>query len=195
MDDGYSLAFVSSSFARSAEFRARYGSLEDTDFVTLVYRNVLGREPDAEGLRHWVTMLADGRSRGWVMIGFSDSPEFKSRTGLIDTGDGPATLPERLPWSMLDGATSTEVLHHDPTGYLLEFVYPMTVTRDAIFDHADVQLVCLGWEAQRSEVDWGESVEYRAPNGVTYGLIVADRPAHNGASERVAAASVRLPSP
>jgi hypothetical protein len=115
MDDGYSLAFVSSSFARSAEFRARYGSLEDTDFVTLVYRNVLGREPDAEGLRHWVTMLADGRSRGWVMIGFSDSPEFKSRTGLIDTGDGPATLPERRPWSMLDGATSTEVLHHDPT--------------------------------------------------------------------------------
>lgn len=93
MANGMSLSAVSTAFSASPEFRARYGSLDDTGFVRLVYRNVLDRDPDDGGLRHWTGMLAAGRSRGWVMIGFSDSAEYKARTGLWVGGAGVGAPP------------------------------------------------------------------------------------------------------
>ncbi|HSL57385.1 MAG TPA: DUF4214 domain-containing protein, partial [Acidimicrobiales bacterium] len=80
---GTPLSAISSAFARSAEFRATYGAVADTEFVRLVYRNVLGREPDGSGLTHWATQLTSGRSRGTVMLGFSDSAEYKATTGVV----------------------------------------------------------------------------------------------------------------
>lgn len=77
---GARLDDVSAFFADSAEFGARYGALSDTEFVTLVYRNVLGRPPDAAGLRYWVTRLAAGAGRGAIMTGFSESPEYIEAT-------------------------------------------------------------------------------------------------------------------
>lgn len=76
LDTGLPTARISEQFAASAEFRNRYGSLDDRSFVTTAYRNVLGRDPDAGGLQHWVSTLRQGTSRGSVMLGFSDSPEF-----------------------------------------------------------------------------------------------------------------------
>jgi hypothetical protein len=84
---GLSLAAVSDGFAGSPEFIARYGALDDRGFVSLVYRNVLGREPDLGGLDHWARQLAAGASRGTVMTGFSESAEFVGRTGT----PGPTT--------------------------------------------------------------------------------------------------------
>lgn len=78
-----SLASISSFFAQSNEFKTRYGSLTDAQFVDLVYRNVLGRTPDAAGVQHWVRALGRGQSRGSVMIGFSESGEFQRRTGTV----------------------------------------------------------------------------------------------------------------
>lgn len=76
MRQGASLAQVSAAFAGSAEFVARYGALSNTGFVDLVYRNVLGRTPDAGGLAFWVSQLVSGaRDRGSVMLGFSESAE------------------------------------------------------------------------------------------------------------------------
>ena len=40
---------VSNTFARSNEFKTTYGSLSNTEFVTLVYANVLEREPEPSG--------------------------------------------------------------------------------------------------------------------------------------------------
>ena len=80
--NGRTLSAISGEFAASAEFRARYGELDNAAFVTLVYNNVLGRSPDAGGLAHWLDMMRQGRSRGWVMIGFSESAEFRSKTGI-----------------------------------------------------------------------------------------------------------------
>ncbi len=77
---GRSLSDVSSRFAESAEFVGRYGELDDTEFVDLVYRNVLGRPADEGGSTFWVGELARGRSRGDVMLGFSESIEFDRRT-------------------------------------------------------------------------------------------------------------------
>lgn len=77
---GTSLRTVSAGFADSSEFRNTYGSLDDTAFVNLVYRNVLGRRPDANGLRFWVSQLRTGRnSRAGVMAGFSESREHVRR--------------------------------------------------------------------------------------------------------------------
>lgn len=77
------LGDISNYFAGSNEFRARYGSLDVPHFVRLVYVNVLQREPDAAGYNYWAEHLTyRGMSRGQMMIGFSESNEFRARTGL-----------------------------------------------------------------------------------------------------------------
>ncbi|MCP5030313.1 MAG: DUF4214 domain-containing protein [Actinomycetia bacterium] len=78
---GVDLTVVSNAFASSAEFVANYGSLDDGQFVDLVYLNVLNRAADGAGRSYWLGVLAGGTSRGQVMIGFSDSAEFIARTG------------------------------------------------------------------------------------------------------------------
>lgn len=77
---GRSLAQISAEFVASNEFRMRYGSLSNRQFIELIYRNVLRRAADAEGADYWTSTLDRGVSRGDVMIGFSESTEFKNRT-------------------------------------------------------------------------------------------------------------------
>ena len=73
-----SLNTISQAFAGSPEFIGTYGSLNNAQFVTLVYSNVLGRAPDAFGLAYWVAQLDGGSmTRGQVMVGFSESPEYQ----------------------------------------------------------------------------------------------------------------------
>lgn len=89
---GRSLAQISEEFVGSNEFRMRYGSLSNRQFVELIYQNVLGRSPDSGGLNHWTAVLDGGTSRGDVMIGFSESAEFKTNTSTEVTAietDGP----------------------------------------------------------------------------------------------------------
>ena len=74
---------VSDAFATSQEFQDRYGSLSDSDFVDLVYANVLGRPPDAAGRQYWLAKLAGGTTRGSIMLGFSESDEFIVKTDTL----------------------------------------------------------------------------------------------------------------
>ncbi len=78
--DGQSLQDVAADFVRSDEFQATYGSLDNAAFVTLLYNNVLGRDPDASGLASWIAQLDTGLSRPEVVRGFSQSPEFVAET-------------------------------------------------------------------------------------------------------------------
>ncbi len=74
---GADLGVLSQEFAGSAEFVATYGELDNAGFVDLVYLNVLGRLPDDAGRSFWLDRLDTGsNTRGEVMIGFSESPEF-----------------------------------------------------------------------------------------------------------------------
>jgi Tol biopolymer transport system component len=83
---GKALATIAEAFARSSEFVHRYGSLTNDQFVTLVYQNVLGRDPDSGGRTYWNQRLASGLTRGGMMVGFSESSEYKRVTGPeIDT--------------------------------------------------------------------------------------------------------------
>lgn len=74
---GRSVLSVSEFFATSPEFVDRYGALSNADFVNLVYRNVLGRDGDQGGVKFWNEQLDKNiRSRGSMMTGFSESPEY-----------------------------------------------------------------------------------------------------------------------
>ena len=72
---------VAAGFVNSAEFQSIYGTTTNSEFVTLLYNNVLHRAPDATGLSNWTGRLDDqSYSREQVVLGFSNSPEFVSNT-------------------------------------------------------------------------------------------------------------------
>jgi Tol biopolymer transport system component len=76
-NEGMTLDQVSAKFAASNEFKTKYGNTTNSAFTTLVYQNVLDRNPDGPGLAYWVTKLDGGMSRGTVMTNFSESSEGK----------------------------------------------------------------------------------------------------------------------
>ena len=87
---GVGLDDVAEVFVASPEFRDRYGDLGQADFVTLLYRNVLDREPDAAGQAFWTDALASGAlDRADVALAFSESPEHVAKVGPVSTGDNP----------------------------------------------------------------------------------------------------------
>ncbi len=70
---------IVNSFIASPEFVQTYGSLNNTQFVQLVYQNVLGRPADAAGLAYWVGRLAAGETRAQMMNDFMTSAEYAAR--------------------------------------------------------------------------------------------------------------------
>lgn len=109
---------VTRGFVNSPEFQARFAGLDSEGFVTLLYDNVLGRAPDAQGLARWTNDLDSGVERAAVVRGFSDSPEFRADTAADATAYARANAPSqsvddvfRLYQATLDRAP-------DVTGYL-----------------------------------------------------------------------------
>ncbi len=83
---GMSMKDIANGFAKSSEFQNNFGGGTDTQFVTLVYTNVLERQPDQAGLDHWVNKMKAGTTRGEMMINFSESSEgIRKMRGEVDT--------------------------------------------------------------------------------------------------------------
>jgi len=61
--------------ARSQEFQARTGGLDDAGYVETLYSDVLGRGSDAEGLAWHLAALEQGAERGEVAFSFLASDE------------------------------------------------------------------------------------------------------------------------
>ncbi|MGF6347215.1 Ca2+-binding RTX toxin-like protein [Variovorax sp. W2I14] len=80
LKNGATLKTIATAFAQSSEFQTTYAGLDNTQFVTRLYQNVLGRAPDAGGLESWLRSLNAGASRAEIMLGFSDSGEFRNST-------------------------------------------------------------------------------------------------------------------
>lgn len=73
----WTLVRTADQFATSSEFARKYGSLTNRQFVTRIYTDVLGRPADQAGVDYWTRQLdLRRRSRGSVMVGFSESSEF-----------------------------------------------------------------------------------------------------------------------
>lgn len=98
---GMSLDAIATLFTNSPEFVDRYGAIGDEAFVDLVYLNILGRSPDATGRAFWVGQL-DSITRGELLIGFSNSPEYQSKTGIVDL---PAPMIPERPSAPPNGGT------------------------------------------------------------------------------------------
>lgn len=69
----------------------RGGRGTDADFVRGLYRDLLGREPDSQGMAAHMAGLARGASRDDILKVFLDSPEFKARQARAG---GPGALPQ-----------------------------------------------------------------------------------------------------
>ncbi len=75
---GRSLVSISAFFARSGEFVELYGTKTNREFVELIYENILGRPGEPAGVTYWTGEINAGRrGRGEVMVGFSESGEYK----------------------------------------------------------------------------------------------------------------------
>lgn len=73
-----SLNGIASGFVGSQEFNSLYGGeTSDEDYVNALYNNVLERDADAAGLEGWTTQLDNGATRADVLLGFSQSAEFR----------------------------------------------------------------------------------------------------------------------
>lgn len=79
---GMQIEDIADFFATSTEFNQMYGNLSDREFVHRVYANVMGRAPDEGGYAYWVDRMRRGLTRGELMVGFSDSAEFITKSGI-----------------------------------------------------------------------------------------------------------------
>lgn len=80
---GRSLSWTSDAFVATNEFKTMYAGVGTVEFVRRVYDNVLGRPADQAGLDYWSSQIDTGRkSRGAVMLGFSESAEHRNRLNV-----------------------------------------------------------------------------------------------------------------
>jgi serralysin len=87
LDTGASLSSAAARFAESPEFQARFAASDDASLIRVVYANTLGRAPEEAGFSFWMEKLGQGISRGDMIIGFSESPEFiQHHLGMLETG-------------------------------------------------------------------------------------------------------------
>ena len=79
-EDARPLDAIANEFAGSKEFEARYGALDNAEFVARILSNVLGHRSQADVREHWTAELDSGRmTRGQVIVDFSESGAFQER--------------------------------------------------------------------------------------------------------------------
>lgn len=88
MDKGMSLVDVTTAFTQNDEFTKMYGATRSPEsFLDTLYRNVLHRAPDQDGVDFWAKAMHAGVSEGDVLARVSESPENQAQvTGQIEHG-------------------------------------------------------------------------------------------------------------
>lgn len=76
-DNGMTLSQIAHHFANGAESQSLYQDTSNTEFVELMYVNVLGRASEPSGHGFWVARLDGGMSRDRLLLLFSESTEFR----------------------------------------------------------------------------------------------------------------------
>lgn len=84
LDSGVAPIDMMKTFITSPEFIATYNNLNNSNFVNLVYLNVLNRGADAGGLQFWLQGIDSGNaSRADVVNYFTQSDEFQGNLALV----------------------------------------------------------------------------------------------------------------
>ncbi len=73
-------------FIFSEEYKRKQEGNED--YVEMLYRTILGREPDGEEQQGWLDYLRRGASREWVFAGFVNSTEYTRLCGRYQVERG-----------------------------------------------------------------------------------------------------------
>lgn len=73
--NGLAIEEVASNFQASAEFETTISNLDDAAWLEQLYGSVVNRDPDAEGLNYWLSMLAEGMPRDALASAFISSNE------------------------------------------------------------------------------------------------------------------------
>ena len=83
---------LAASFTSSPEFISRFGTPDNSGFVTRLYENVLHRAPDAEGKKAFTDALDHGASHQDALVSIANSAENRANLRLIagDKNDGEA---------------------------------------------------------------------------------------------------------
>ena len=79
LDNGNTLNDIAGQFLLSNEFQTTYGNTTDSQFINLLYQNVLDRTADAPGYDYWQGILSSGTARETVLASFSESIENVSK--------------------------------------------------------------------------------------------------------------------
>lgn len=105
LETGVPEAQVAADFVFSGEFVQRFGVLSDTQFVTVMYENILLREPDAGGLQGFVGAISSGGlSRAQVATIFLTSAEYLGNP----TAQDQAAIGQMYVTLLRRGATQSE---------------------------------------------------------------------------------------
>lgn len=92
MAAGTPLDTLADLFITAPEFAATYGQPDNLSFVQEMYRNVLDRPGEAEGMAFWTGALERGAAdRSAVVLAFSESPEHVARMAAAQSQPVPAT--------------------------------------------------------------------------------------------------------
>lgn len=95
----WGLPRMAAFFADSPEFKELNGALYNAGFITQLYRNVLLREPDQDGLTYWLTQMQSGMTRGTLLLRFSESPENVQTSGTTPPALGDFNVGISGPWA------------------------------------------------------------------------------------------------
>lgn len=77
--EDFNLTQIAQFFTGSEEYDNNYAGTGDREFLTRVYRNVLGRNYDQAGFDYWLGILGSGTTRGEVVRWVAASEEFKTK--------------------------------------------------------------------------------------------------------------------
>lgn len=83
LDGGRSVQQIATAMLSGNEYTAKFGTPTDTAFVTDLYRNLLGRTPDASGLAAYTAALSGGEGRAQLVAGFINGDEAKLITAPL----------------------------------------------------------------------------------------------------------------
>ncbi len=67
---------VALQFFSSNEFQRKSSTMDDSEYLKILYRTFLNREADRVGLNYWLKQIENGKSRENIIKGFASSNEF-----------------------------------------------------------------------------------------------------------------------
>jgi hypothetical protein len=74
---GSTVTQIANAFAASAEFTTLNSGLTDSAFIQKQYQTILGRAATTQEQTNWGTQLSAGANRGVVVLGLTESAEYK----------------------------------------------------------------------------------------------------------------------